>query len=38
MSNLTAWERISLVHQKDRPTVRDYIPMILDSFVEMHGD
>ena len=38
MSNLTAWERISLVHQKDRPTVRDYIPMIFDSFIEMHGD
>lgn len=35
---LTAWQRIQLVREKNRPTVRDYIPMIFDSFIEQHGD
>lgn len=34
----TAWERIELMRQKGRPTARDYIPMIFDHFIEMHGD
>ncbi|MCL2033386.1 MAG: acetyl-CoA carboxylase carboxyltransferase subunit alpha [Oscillospiraceae bacterium] len=38
MSKLTAWERIELVKQKNRPTARDYIPMIFTHFMEMHGD
>lgn len=38
MSNLTAWERIQLVREKNRPTIRDYIPMLFDSFIELHGD
>ncbi len=36
--NLTAWQRIQLIREKNRPTVRDYIPMIFDSFIEQHGD
>jgi len=34
----TAWERIELMKNKNRPTARDYIPMIFDHFIEMHGD
>ncbi len=35
---LTAWERIELIRNKNRPTVNDYIPMIFDDFCELHGD
>jgi len=39
MSNTTnASERIEIVKQKGRPTVRDYIPLLFDHFIEMHGD
>lgn len=38
MSKLSAWERIEIIRQKDRPTVRDYIPLIFDDFTELHGD
>ncbi len=38
MNELTAWERMGLIRQKTRPTVREYIPMIFDSFIEFHGD
>lgn len=38
MANLTAWERMMVIRHKNRPTVRDYIPMIFDDFYEMHGD
>ena len=38
MSNLTASERIDIVHHKGRPTIRDYIPLLFDEFCELHGD
>ena len=34
----TAWERLQIVHNKNRPTVNDYIPLIFTDFYEMHGD
>ena len=34
----TAWERQLLIRDKNRPTVRDYIPRIFTDFYEMHGD
>lgn len=34
----TAWERLQIVHNKNRPTVNDYIPLIFDDFYEFHGD
>ena len=34
----TAWERMQIVREKNRPTIRDYIPLIFDEFVEPHGD
>ena len=38
MNNLTATERLSVIRQKNRPTVNDYIPAIFTDFLEMHGD
>lgn len=38
MNELTAFERIELIRNKNRPTVNDYIPMIFDHFLELHGD
>ena len=38
MSNLTAWERMEVVHHKNRPTVNDYIPALFTRFMEFHGD
>ncbi|MCC8111861.1 MAG: acetyl-CoA carboxylase carboxyltransferase subunit alpha [Ruminococcus sp.] len=37
-SKRTAWERQMLIRDKDRPTVRDYIPRIFTDFYELHGD
>ena len=34
----SAWERLQLIHDKNRPTIRDYIPLIFTDFYEMHGD
>lgn len=34
----SAWERLQIVRNKERPTIRDYIPLIFGSFFEMHGD
>ena len=34
----TAWERLELIRHKDRPTVRDYLPVIFNDFYELHGD
>lgn len=34
----TAWDRLQIVREKNRPTVRDYIPRIFDGFIELHGD
>ena len=38
MSNLTAWERMEIIRDKNRPTIRDYIPQIFEDFTELHGD
>lgn len=38
MSSLTAWERMEIIRNKNRPTVRDYIPELFKDFFEMHGD
>ncbi len=38
MKKPTAWERLELVHHKNRPTIREYIPAIFDEFFELHGD
>jgi acetyl-CoA carboxylase carboxyl transferase subunit alpha len=38
MGKLSAWEHIELIRHKNRPTVNDYIPMIFEDYIELHGD
>ncbi|MBR5090216.1 MAG: acetyl-CoA carboxylase carboxyltransferase subunit alpha [Ruminiclostridium sp.] len=38
MSELTATQRLALIREKGRPTVRDYIPALFNNFIELHGD
>lgn len=38
MAERNAWERIQIVHGKERPTIHDYIPQLFDDFFELHGD
>ncbi len=37
-SNLTAWQTIEVARHPDRPQTLDYIDLIFDEFVELHGD
>lgn len=37
-SNLTPWQQVQLARHPDRPYCLDYLKMISDDFVEMHGD
>jgi len=37
-SNLTVMQRIQIVRHPKRPTCLDYIGMIFDNFIELHGD
>nr|ALL97313.1 acetyl-CoA carboxylase, carboxyl transferase subunit alpha [Pyropia endiviifolia] len=37
-SSLTPLQRLHLVRQSERPTTLDYIPNILDEWIELHGD
>lgn len=36
--NLSPWQKVQLARHKDRPTTLDYIEIIFDEFIEMHGD
>lgn len=36
--SLTPLQRLYLVRQADRPTTLDYIPLILEEWIELHGD
>nr|YP_010904030.1 acetyl-CoA carboxylase, carboxyl transferase subunit alpha [Caulacanthus ustulatus]WCH57281.1 acetyl-CoA carboxylase, carboxyl transferase subunit alpha [Caulacanthus ustulatus] len=36
--SLNPLQRLHLVRQADRPTTLDYIPLILEEWVELHGD
>lgn len=33
-----AWEHIQIIREPKRPNLNDYISMIFDDFIEMHGD
>lgn len=35
---LTRWQRVQLARHPDRPFTLDYIAMICDDFIELHGD
>ena len=37
-NSLTPLQRLHLVRQSERPTTLDYIPYILDEWIELHGD
>jgi acetyl-CoA carboxylase carboxyl transferase subunit alpha len=37
-TNLTRWQRVQLSRHPDRPYTLDYIEMMCDSFIELHGD
>ena len=37
-SNLTRWQRVQLARHPERPYTMDYIGLITDEFVELHGD
>ena len=37
-SNLTAWETVQVSRHPSRPQTVDYIQLIFDEFVELHGD
>jgi acetyl-CoA carboxylase carboxyl transferase subunit alpha len=37
-TNLSAWDTVLVSRHKDRPQTLDYIDMIFDEFVELHGD
>lgn len=37
-SNLTGWQKVQMSRHADRPQTFDYIDMIFDEFIELHGD
>jgi acetyl-CoA carboxylase carboxyl transferase subunit alpha len=37
-TSLTPWNEVQMARHKDRPYTLDYIRMILDDFLELHGD
>lgn len=37
-NKLTAWDRVQLARNPKRPTALDYIDIIFDDFMELHGD
>ena len=37
-NKITAWDRVKIAREADRPTALDYIENIFDEFVELHGD
>ena len=36
--NLTPWQRVQIARHSDRPYTLDYIKLITDEFLELHGD
>jgi acetyl-CoA carboxylase carboxyl transferase subunit alpha len=37
-TNLTPWQTVMVARHRDRPQTADYIDLIFDEFVELHGD
>lgn len=38
VSSVSAWDRVCLARLSSRPTTLDYIELIFDDFIELHGD
>lgn len=36
--SITPFERLEIIRNKNRPTIRDYLPLIFNDFYELHGD
>lgn len=36
--NLDAWETVKVARHPERPQTRDYIELVCDEFIELHGD
>ncbi|MBL9076062.1 MAG: acetyl-CoA carboxylase carboxyltransferase subunit alpha [Planctomycetes bacterium] len=37
-AQLSPWERVNVARHADRPMTSDYVQLMLDDFVELHGD
>lgn len=37
-SNMQAWDRVQVARHAERPTTLEYIELIFDDFIELHGD
>lgn len=37
-ANLTPWQTVQVSRHKDRPQTADYLSLVFDEFVELHGD
>jgi acetyl-CoA carboxylase carboxyl transferase subunit alpha len=37
-AQLSPWERVNVARHADRPLTSDYVQLMLDDFVELHGD
>lgn len=37
-ANLTPWQTVQIARHKDRPHTTDYLSLVFDEFVELHGD
>lgn len=37
-NNLTGWQKVQMSRHAERPQTLDYVSMICDDFIEMHGD
>ncbi|WP_239254956.1 acetyl-CoA carboxylase carboxyltransferase subunit alpha [Listeria ilorinensis] len=37
-SNMTAWDKFQVARHPDRPTTLDYISLLFEDFMELHGD
>ncbi|MCP4193275.1 MAG: acetyl-CoA carboxylase carboxyltransferase subunit alpha [Planctomycetaceae bacterium] len=37
-SNLTPWQTVKIARHKDRPQTSDYLSLLFDEFVPLHGD
>ncbi|HEY6563378.1 MAG TPA: acetyl-CoA carboxylase carboxyltransferase subunit alpha [Pirellulaceae bacterium] len=35
---LTPWQRVKVARHADRPQTKDYVSLVFDEFVELHGD
>lgn len=36
--DLTAWQTVKVARHQNRPQTADYLPLVFDEFVELHGD